>query len=75
MPNTSDMEHNIFFSHPHITVVKHKEKLKCIKKTLQPTKFRLFTVVNKEYINEELKHNFLRVWRYWQQSKVKGLHK
>jgi hypothetical protein len=60
-PSSSDLECNISFCHPYI--VDRWDKLKRIKKTLQPIDFQVFTVVEKIYINEELKHIFLRMWR------------
>jgi len=63
MPNSSDLEHNIFFSHPHLNVANCWEELKCIKKTLQSTDFWMFIIVQNEYINEDLEHKFLRVSR------------
>ncbi len=64
-PNSLDMDHNISFSHPHLIVANRWEKLKHIKKALQPIEFRIFTIVEREYINEKLEHSFLKVWRYW----------
>ncbi len=38
-PSSLDMDHNVSFSHPHLIVVNHGEKLKHIKKALQPIEF------------------------------------
>jgi hypothetical protein len=46
MPNSSDVEHNISFSHPYLSIVDHWEKFKRIEKTLHPTYFRVFIVDN-----------------------------
>jgi hypothetical protein len=62
-PSNLDLECSISFYHPHLTIADHWEKLKCIEKTLQPIDFQMFTVVEKRYINEKLKHSFLRMWR------------
>jgi len=60
-PNNLDMDHNTSFSHLHLIVTDCWEKLKCIKKALQPIEFQVFTIVEREYINEELEHSFLKV--------------
>jgi hypothetical protein len=33
----------------------------------------VFTVVEKEYINEKLEHSFLKVWRYWHAKRSRRL--
>ncbi len=51
-----DLECNISFSHPRLSVANRWEKLKRIEKTLQCTSFRMFIIVNRKYINEKYWH-------------------
>jgi hypothetical protein len=75
MPKSSDVECSIFFFLLHFSAIDCWGKLKCIERIFQPVDFQMFSIVEREYINKESKHNFLKVWGYWHVNEANYLKK